>query len=715
MIAPAVIAVVAVVAVVAIVGIGIWYYNTHKGKFQPPGPALIVDGQKSKVTSMSVAYPMVYKIDPSGYVYEGVASNRLEGVKAVIYYEDYPKDEFGQPMEEAGLQPVEWTEAGDYDERNPQFTDAGGEYGWDVPPGRWKVKYTKEGYEEYWTDWMEVPPEYTDVNINLKNLAAPIVETINVYNDRVQVIFSQYMDIPSVGSQAIAVQMDGKNIEGTVQPVEAEYDYGETNQYARIFEFCTKEPLSGEATVTVGGALSYSGVEMESVEKTAPVSVRPEAVEVSLAENMECGSAAEMCIDVVPGEAGSNRTAEVIAKTPAIADVSQHKVILDENGHAQLSVAAKMPGKAVFETRVKGTALRCASEITVSVPEREPELADLADCQAVLEYDTAVYTGKEMKPDVKVTDNGEQLEAGTDYTLVYSNNVNAGTASVTVTGIGNYTGQLDRNFTITKAPNEIRMSQSSYSFEASAVREQAFALKVSAGGQIRYSSDNPCVNADRSGNVLIARNFAGTAIITITAGDNNYQTASAKVTVKVGQINNQISVSNLTRTASKKLQKFTLKVKHQGSGGISYKSNNKYVTVDRNGKVTIAKNFVGRAVVTIEIKASGIYKDAVKNITITVNPAKTKIVRLKSPSSRKMTVKWKKNASVSGYQIQYAANKKFKKAITRKVAKKTKTEVSIPKLKPRKKYYVRVRTYKKVSGKIYYSAWSPVKGVTIRR
>ena len=62
------------------------------------------------------------------------------------------------------------------------------------------------------------------------------------------------------------------------------------------------------------------------------------------------------------------------------------------------------------------------------------------------------YTGSAIMPDPVVTDAacGYTLANGTDYTLSYANNVNAGTATVTVTGKGNYTGSIPRTFSIAK-------------------------------------------------------------------------------------------------------------------------------------------------------------------------------------------------------------------------------------------------------------------------
>ena len=107
---------------------------------------------------------------------------------------------------------------------------------------------------------------------------------------------------------------------------------------------------------------------------------------------------------------------------------------------------------------------------------------------------------------------------------------------------------------------------------------------------------------------------------------------------------------------------------------------------------------------------------SVKNDTATeqVNVAKPKSVSPKTVKSAKkaVSVEWKKVSGVKGYQVQVATDKKFKKnkkTVTVKKQKTTKTTVK--KLKAKKKYYVRVRTYKIVNGKKVYSSWSKVKSV----
>lgn len=100
---------------------------------------------------------------------------------------------------------------------------------------------------------------------------------------------------------------------------------------------------------------------------------------------------------------------------------------------------------------------------------------------------------------------------------------------------------------------------------------------------------------------------------------------------------------------------------------------------------------------------------AVKKVKVTA----VKGLKVKSKATRKATITYKKNATASGYEVQYALNKKFTKAGKVTIAKAKTVKVTLKKLKAKKKYYVRVRAYKKVSGKKYYSAWT-VKTVKVK-
>lgn len=192
-------------------------------------------------------------------------------------------------------------------------------------------------------------------------------------------------------------------------------------------------------------------------------------------------------------------------------------------------------------------------------------------------------------------------------------------------------------------------------------------------------------------------------------------TDDLKLTWDITKASNTITVKNVTKTASTKTQTVKLGAKAKESAKLSYKSDSKSVKVDKNGKVTIAKNFVGKATITVTAASTKTYKTTSKKVTVTVNPAKVKLTSVKNNAGKKMKAYWKKNSKVTGYQVQYSTSSKFKSAKTVTVKGYKNTSKNIYKLTKNKKYYVRVRTYKTVSKTNYYSGWSNVKSVTIKK
>lgn len=116
---------------------------------------------------------------------------------------------------------------------------------------------------------------------------------------------------------------------------------------------------------------------------------------------------------------------------------------------------------------------------------------------------------------------------------------------------------------------------------------------------------------------------------------------------------------------------------------------------------------------TVTIKFKGSYSGTVKK-TFTIKPKSTTLSSVKA-KSKGFTVKWKKQtAQTTGYQIQYSTSSSFKNPKTVTVSKNSTTSKTISGLNSKKKYYVRVRTYKTVKGTKYYSSWSSKKSVVTK-
>ena len=97
--------------------------------------------------------------------------------------------------------------------------------------------------------------------------------------------------------------------------------------------------------------------------------------------------------------------------------------------------------------------------------------------------------------------------------------------------------------------------------------------------------------------------------------------------------------------------------------------------------------------------------------TFKINPKGTSLKKLKK-AKKALTATWKKQtAQTTGYQVQYATAQNFKSVKTKTVTSNKKVSLTVKKLKSKKKYYVRIRTYKTVSGTKYYSAWSGARSI----
>lgn len=173
-----------------------------------------------------------------------------------------------------------------------------------------------------------------------------------------------------------------------------------------------------------------------------------------------------------------------------------------------------------------------------------------------------------------------------------------------------------------------------------------------------------------------------------------------------------IVAKSITKAYSKK--SFRLNAKSTGDGTLSYKSsNNKIVKVSSLGKVTM-KGY-GKVSITITASETSKYKLATKKIILTVKPKKAKLSRVTSSSKETIKITWKKDKLATGYVVQISNSKRFKKGVLQRYFTKSQKSISVPlKNKSGKKYYVWIRSYKRVNGVDSYGKWSKTKYVIIK-
>ena len=243
------------------------------------------------------------KHDPSGYVYEAVLSNRVEGATVTLYT-------YNPAAAAYGLDEATFTDSSQFGiEDNPQVTGADGRYQWFVPEGYWQVRVSKKGYEDFssgdyghqeevpvlddkyeqvigdngqpvyktvWVGdygidatkdfdgdgvddaasyWMPVLPVQLDVNIPLKSLEAPAIKSVEATSDGLVVTFTKYLQPETVTGAMFAVALadDGATsyTMGAVKPLDLEAA-GDGNEasYASTFLVTASESAAYPAALT---------------------------------------------------------------------------------------------------------------------------------------------------------------------------------------------------------------------------------------------------------------------------------------------------------------------------------------------------------------------------------------------------------------------------------------------------------------------------------
>ncbi len=229
-----------------------------------------------------------------------------------------------------------------------------------------------------------------------------------------------------------------------------------------------------------------------------------------------------------------------------------------------------------------------------------PERKQLAASQVSLSQQAYTYNGTPRTPSITVRDGGSLLREGTDYTTAYKNNTNAGTATVTITGKGGYTGTVTKNFTIRKAAQKFASYTKSYS---KPYGSKAFKLnaKLKAGnGKLSYKTSNAKVAAIKSGKVTIKG--TGAATITVQAAETaNYSKASIKITIKAAPA--QQKIKSIKAVKGRKLKLAWKKDTRADGYQIQYSTDKKFkkgvktLTVKKNKTIskTISKLAKGKA------------------------------------------------------------------------------------------------------------------------
>ncbi len=278
---------------------------------------------------------------------------------------------------------------------------------------------------------------------------------------------------------------------------------------------------------------------------------------------------------------------------------------------------------------------------------------DISKATITLSTTTYTYDGKAKTPAVSsVVYDGETLAEGTDYTISYSNNTNAGTAMVIITGIGDFEGSTaTATFTISKASQTVTASAASSSITYG--KTTTITASTTGDGAISYSSSDTSVATVSSSGKVTAKG-AGTATITVTAAaTNNYSKATKTVKITVTRASQTLSVSSSSLTLE--VGKTSTPTVSGAKTTLSYKSSDTSVaTVSSSGKITAKK--VGTVTITVTAAQTSAYSKATKTITVKVKPASTTVTSVTNTTSG-VKITWDKVTGATGYYVYRSTSK----------------------------------------------------------
>ena len=655
-------------------------------------------------------------IDPSGYVYEGVTTNRLSDVTTTLYYKEKKTDKKG----------TVW-DASEYDQENPLVTDEAGSYAWDVPEGYWQVKAEKEGYETAYSDWMEVPPPQTDVNIEMKPLAAPEIKEIHSYETFTKVIFTQYMD-PETVKNLTLTDSQGNSIAYTLSYDKSEKDAA-GNVFVKEFTLIYDTPIAKGEKVTAGGMENITSSTGEALAAVTKSDVASEDVTIESNDyvNLALDDSYELSVEVSGASKGSLAAS---IDNSQVAEIT--KIEEGDDGIYKISLKGLVYGQAVLSLTVKETGI--SKKVNIQVGEETSSGKNIYDEDPIqmVKLDLTKISEK-MESDINVNADGEGviLPFTKKYQRVFFDipeDINLAQISNIIIK-ANVPGELSLavfNNTFDKSSNEWWNDDvwTVYPFFEGSYpdRKENGSHGSTLGDETQTFSFN--VDTDKlsrltgnGGYLTIGANVdpvTGAAYTDVTYKIYSIQLVVNKTVEPIGGDEDpQPTVTPTTKpqptvvptakpqptvVPTTKPQPTVKPQQPQApntSTGMSAGGNN--ANTGANNSSSGSSNISG-----------GSYGNAGNATTV----SKITMWKITQKGKGKVKVIWKKVIGSSGYQVQYSLNKKMRAA---KLKKCKAASLTIKKLKKKKTYYVRVRAYKYVNGKKVYGKWSSIKKVKIKK
>ena len=531
------------------------------------------------------------------------------------------------------------------------------------------------GYEWWFNKW-NIPSEVKDAIDCINKLNQKAVDTIRNTgsNNRGRLIMCPGYD----------ASIDGATVSGFKLPTDIS---GNKNRIAVSVH--AYSPYNFAMNVGSGSTSTYTSSiknELQDLFSTLKSNFRDKGIPVVIGEfgSTDKNNTAERVkwATDYTALAKKNNIPCVLWDNNAFAVYNGNSIVLNSEYHGYINRknnTVTSPAKDVIEALMKPYGkkadLNCSSSVTIVAGQSKNIGASSSTSGAVLTY-------KSTTPYICTVDKNGNVTA-----------LKTGTGYVTVTASANGYDSVSKDVKIVVSKKSLNnglltLSETSYVYDGTYKKPAA---TVTFGGKVLQEGKDYTISYRNNLNVGV------TTVIATGMGDYTGYTSKNFTITKRAMAGGTVSVaSSVSFTGSNITPSVTVKV-----AGRTLTSGTDYTVSYSNNKN------VGKA--TVKITGKGNYSGSL-SAKFDIVPAKQQIQKLET-KYKGFYIDWAQKGSATGYDVEYSVNSNMSGAVSKHLTANKPDTLTVSGLSGDKTYYVRVRSYTNVNGKVYYGAWSDVKSI----
>lgn len=533
------------------------------------------------------------------------------------------------------------------------------------------------GYEWWFNKW-NIPSEVKDAIDCINKLNQKAVDTIRATgsNNRGRLIMCPGYD----------ASIDGATVSGFKLPTDTS---GNKNRIAvsvhaySPYNFAMNVDTSNGATSTYSSSIKD---ELKNLFSTLKSNFRDKGIPVVIGEfgSTDKNNTAERVkwATDYTALAKKNNIPCVLWDNNAFAVYNGNSIVLNSEYHGYINRknnTVTSPAKDVIEALMKPYGkkadLNCSSSVTIVAGQSKNIGASSSTSGAVLTY-------KSTTPSICTVDKNGNVTA-----------LRTGTGYVTVTASANGYDSVSRDVKIVVSKKSLNnglltLSETSYVYDGTYKKPAA---TVTFGGKVLQEGKDYTISYRNNLNVGV------TTVIATGMGDYTGYTSKNFTITKRAMTGGTVSVaSSVSFTGSNITPSVTVKV-----AGRTLTSDTDYTVSYSNNKNVGTSN--------VYVYGKGNYSGSL-SAKFDIVPAKQQIQKLET-KYKGFYIDWAQKGSATGYDVEYSVNANMSGAVSKHLTANKPDTLTVSGLSGDKTYYVRVRSYTNVNGKVYYGAWSDIKSI----